>query len=72
MITFVVGGSPADSAGLMPGDVIIKCDDCAVTCADDAVLAIRAHEIGDRMEIVCMRDSSQRTTSAVLVERPEG
>lgn len=72
MVTYVGAGTPADQAGLRVDDVIMKCDDRVVTCADDAVLAIRAREIGDRMEIVYMRGSSQGTTSAVLIERPEG
>jgi len=72
MLTYVGPGTPAEQAGLRLGDVIIKCDDSAVTCSDDAVLAIRAHEIGDAMEIVYLRGHSQRTTSAVLIERPEG
>lgn len=72
MITFVVGGSPADSAGLMPGDVIIRFGDEPIVSADDAVLAIRAHEIGEKVQITYLRGSSQRTTSATLIERPSG
>ena len=70
MITFVVDGSPADSAGLTPGDVIIRFGDEPIVSADDAVLAIRAHEVGERVEITYMRGSSQRTASATLIERP--
>jgi len=72
MITYVEAGSPAAQAGLRLGDVMIRLDGEPITTADDAVLAIRAHEIGDRMEIVYMRGSSQRATSAVLIMRPEG
>lgn len=70
MITFVVGGSPADSAGLMPGDVIIRFGDEPIVSADDAVLAIRAHDVGERVEITYLRGGSQRTTSVTLIERP--
>ena len=69
MITFLVDGSPADSAGLTPGDVIIRFGDEPIVSADDAVLAIRAHDVGERVEITYLRGSSQRTTSATLIER---
>ena len=69
MITFVVDGSPADSAGIIPGDVIIRFGDEPIVSADDAVLAIRAHDVGERVEITYLRGSSQRTTSATLIER---
>ena len=70
MVYRVVPGTPADKAGLRPEDVIIIVDGESVTTADDVVLAIRAHEIGDRMEITYLRGSSELTTSATLVERP--
>jgi serine protease Do len=70
LITRVVAGSPADEAGLLPGDVIIRFGDQSIITADDAVLAIRAHEIGDEVEITYLRDSSENTTSATLTKRP--
>ncbi len=71
MVSYVESGSPADHAGLRPGDVIIRFNGEPITTADDAVLAIRAHEIGDRVDITYLRGSSQRTTSAILIERPK-
>lgn len=40
------------------------------TITDDVVLAMRAHEIGGRIEITYLRGSREITTSATLVERP--
>ncbi len=71
-ITRVVAGSPADKAGLSPGDVIIRFDSQKMTSADDVVLAIRAHNIGDEVEITYLRDSKEHTASATLIERPQG
>jgi serine protease Do len=72
LITRLVTGSPADEAGLSPGDVIIRFDGQRIITADDVVLAIRAHEIGDEVEITYFHDSSENTTSATLIERPQG
>ena len=72
LITRLVTGSPADEAGLSPGDVIIRFDGQMIITADDVVLAIRAHEIGDAVEITYFHDSSENTTSATLIERPQG
>ena len=72
LITRLVTGSPADEAGLSPADVIIRFDGQRIITADDLVLAIRAHEIGDEVEITYIHDSSENTTSATLIERPQG
>ena len=72
LITRLVTGSPADEAGLSPGDVIIRFDGQRIITADDVVLAIRAHEIGDEVEITYLHDSSENTSSATLIERPQG
>ncbi|GAF70682.1 unnamed protein product, partial [marine sediment metagenome] len=63
-------GTPADKAGLRANDVITRIDGETVTTADDVVLAIRAHDIGDKIELTYLRGSKEITTSATLVERP--
>ena len=70
LVTTVVTGTPADEAGLLLGDVIIAVDGKKVTTADDVVLAIRGHEIGDSMEITYLRGTQENTVSVILVERP--
>ncbi len=70
MVYRVVTGTPADRAGLRANDVITRTDGETVTTADDVVLAIRAHDIGDKIEITYLRGSREITTSATLVERP--
>jgi len=70
LVTSVVTGTPADEAGLLPGDVIIAVDGQKVTTADDVILAIRAHLIGDMMEITYLRGTDEITVTAILVERP--
>ncbi|MCK4363085.1 MAG: PDZ domain-containing protein, partial [Dehalococcoidia bacterium] len=70
MVYRVVTGTPADKAGLRANDVITRIDGETVTTADDVVLAIRAHDIGDKIELTYLRGSREITTSATLVERP--
>ena len=70
MVYRVVTGTPADKAGLRANDVITRIDGETVTTADDVVLAIRAHDIGDEIELTYLRGSREITTSAKLVERP--
>jgi len=71
LVTMVVSGTPAsDEAGLLPGDVIIEVDGRKVTTADDVVLAIRAHEVGDIMEITYLRGTEENAVSATMMERP--
>jgi serine protease Do len=70
MIYQVVAGTPAEQAGLQDYDVITRIDGEVVTTADDVVLAIRAHQIGDTIEITYYRGTRETTTSAKLVERP--
>ena len=70
MVYLVVPGTPAEQAGLQAYDVITRINGEGVTTADDVVLAIRAHEIGDTIEITYFRGTRETTTSATLVERP--
>ena len=67
----VVPDTPAEEAGLLAGDVIIASDGQEVITADDMVLAIRAHKVGDLMEITYLRDGEENTVLVTLVERPE-
>jgi len=70
MVYLVVPGTPAGQAGLQAYDVITRINGEGVTTADDVVLVIRAHDIGDTIEITYFRGTRETTTSAMLVERP--
>jgi serine protease Do len=70
MVYQVVSGTPAEKAGLRAYDVITRIDGEEVTTSDDVILAIRAHDIGDTIEIIYFRGTRETTTSAKLVERP--
>jgi len=70
MIYYMNPGTPASNAGLRPGDVIVGLDDVGIKTADDAILAIRSHSVGDTVQIKYYRGSSFQTVSATLTEKP--
>jgi serine protease Do len=70
LITSVTSGSPADKAGLRPGDVITKIDDGNISTAAELTSAIGSHQIGDQVEIVSYRGSVQKVANATLGESP--
>jgi serine protease Do len=58
--------SPADEAGLRPGDVITRIDGQDVSSAADLVSKVRAHKAGDKVELVWKRgDNEQKATVAL-------
>jgi serine protease Do len=70
LITSITSGSPADKAGLRPGDVITKMDNENISTADDLVSAIGSHQVGDQVQIVYYRGSVQNLAVATLEASP--
>jgi serine protease Do len=68
LITSVTSGSPADKAGLRPGDVITKMDDEDISTTADLTSAIGSHQIGDQVEITYYRGNAQKVATATLAE----
>lgn len=71
LITQVGPGSPADKAGLAPGDVITSFAGQKITTAEDMIRAIHAAEIGKSVEIIFWRGNTENATKATLAERPQ-
>jgi regulator of sigma E protease len=67
MITNVEPGSPAEIAGLLPGDIFVSIDGQVVDEADQIVALIQA-AAGQELEIVVRRQDSLVTLRAVPVE----
>jgi len=70
LIVEVVGGSPADVAGLEEGDVIIRFGDKEISSAGDLAQAIQDHQIGQAVGITFVRGKDTKATSARLKESP--
>ena len=70
LITEISTGSPADKAGLKVNDIITGFDDKEIASVDDLIQAIRASQIGQRVEITYWRGETKYTTYATLIESP--
>jgi putative serine protease PepD len=65
----VAEGSPAASAGLQEGDIVLAIDARFVTSSSDLVVALRTHEPGDAIAISYRRGGEQGSTLAMLAEK---
>ncbi len=70
LITSMATVSPAATAGLEPGDVIVSFGGEAITTAEEMVQAIHSKEIGEEVEVVFWRGDSQQTAYVTLTETP--
>ena len=68
-VAAVTEGSPADEAGLAPGDVITSVDAVGVTSMADLVVELRDHEPGDTVFVAYVRDGRPGFCIARLAER---
>ena len=62
----IVPGGPAQKAGIKPGDLIIEFGGKAINNPDELIVAIRARNIGERVEVKFKRGSSTRSTMVTL------
>jgi len=69
-VTTTTPGSPADKAGIKPGDVITSFDDKEITTADELNQAIYSSRIEQKVKITYWRGNNKNTTYATLTESP--
>lgn len=62
----IIPGGPAQKAGIKPGDLIIEFGGKAINNPDELIVAIRARNIGERVEVKFKRGSSTRSTMVTL------
>lgn len=62
--------SPAEKAGIKPGDVIIKADGKDVEDMDDLNEVKNSHQIGETMTLVVTRNGEERELTVTLEETP--
>jgi len=60
-------GGPADRAGIKSGDIIIEIDGKAVATADEAIINVRSHNVGDKIKIKLQRQGATKEVSLVLI-----
>jgi len=68
----VVPGSPADRAGIEPGDVIMQVGSQPVNSPADVTSAIANLGVGAQVQIVVLRGAMTYTTEATIVGQPAG
>ena len=62
----VTADSPAAKAGLQEGDVITKVNDDTISSADALILAVRSHEVGEKVTVTVMRGSEEKSFEVTL------
>ncbi|MBW3606158.1 MAG: trypsin-like peptidase domain-containing protein, partial [Actinobacteria bacterium] len=62
-------GTPAAGADLAPDDVIVQVDDERIGSMEELSIAIRDHDVGDRVTISYVRRGQRRAVDVVLGER---
>lgn len=67
----VIPGSPAEQAGLTPGDVIVSVDGEQIETVEDLLAALRAHQPGDEIDVELIREGTREEVTARLAERPQ-
>ncbi len=71
LVTEIVDDSPADRAGIRPGDLIIAVDDVRVHEENTLERLIRRYQPGDRVMIALWSRGQERTVRVRLAEHPE-
>lgn len=69
-VEIVVPGSPAEAAGLVPGDVVSACGSDGVTDTADLMAAMLRRRPGDPVAIMVWRDGKKQRMEVSLGERP--
>lgn len=70
LIDEVQAGTPADEAGIEPGDIVIAVDDTPVDGRTGLIAAIRDRSPGDEVTIVLLRAGEQHEIAVTLTNRP--
>ena len=68
----VISGSPADQAGIQPGDVIQKINGKDVTASDDVASTIKATKVGQTVSLQIWRAGVKQLVAVKVGEAPQG
>ncbi len=62
----VVEGSGADEAGVKEGDIVTAVDGTSISSADDLIVQVRKHSIGDTVTLTVERDNEEQDITVTL------
>ena len=65
--TAILKGGPAERAGIRAGDLITHFQGIAITSADELIVAVRSHEVGDTVKLTYLRNGKSTEVSLKLV-----
>ena len=65
-VASVVEDGPAAKAGIQEGDVITKLGDDEISSADGLIIALRSHDVGEKVEITLMRGKDEKKVTVEL------
>lgn len=71
LVTHVDEDSPADQAGLLPGDFIVTFNGAEVTSAEDALQRIRRMKSGAAVKMAVIRKGEPVEVETAVAERPD-
>jgi len=72
IITEIVPGSAAETAGLQAGDIILKIDKQEIHTFDDVVNNIKSHNPGDEVKVEYLREGKKKSLKTALgAKEPE-
>lgn len=71
LISEVIEGTAAETAGLLAGDIILSFNDVEISDVEQAVDYIQAQEPGDKIKIELLRENKKKKINAELGERTE-
>jgi membrane-associated protease RseP (regulator of RpoE activity) len=71
LVTDVVSGTPADEAGLQPGDLILSIDGTSIDAREPLSDVIGQYEPGDRITITFWRMGTEETVRVRLGTHPD-
>jgi len=66
LVRFVEPGSPAETAGLQRGDIIVLIGGREITGVEDVFAAIREHKVGEAVPVEVVRSDTRRTFDVTL------
>jgi len=69
VLTNVVSGTPADTAGLQAGDSIIAVDGNSIDGSLSLVAQVREHSVGDKVTLTIVRNGHTQDLSATLTKK---
>lgn len=70
LVAEVVAGSPAEKAGLQPGDVIVEWNGKRVSDANDLRFLVAGTRSGATVKVIFYRSGEKRETTVAVTERP--